>query len=64
MNDLIEHCDEDHFANSQSCRDLRVSSGAAEVEIQLIESIDNVGDFVGFIQISTRVDTIKPLSLF
>jgi hypothetical protein len=35
-------------------RDLRVSSDAAELGTQLIEAVDNVGDFLRFVEISAR----------
>jgi hypothetical protein len=37
INDVIRHCDENQFANGQSCRDLRVRPEATEGEIQPIE---------------------------
>jgi hypothetical protein len=54
MNDRIEHYDEDSFANGQSPRDLRVSLSAGELEFQLVEAIDGVEDFLGFIRITAR----------
>ena len=35
MNSIIQHCDQDQFANGQSSRDLRVNSDATEPETQL-----------------------------
>jgi len=53
MNDIIEHSDDNRFANGQSCRDLRVRCDASEVEIQLMEAIDNIEDLLRFVEIST-----------
>ena len=54
MDDIIEYCDEDQFANGQSRRDLRGCWDARELKSQLMEAIDNVGDFVRFVEISSR----------
>jgi uncharacterized protein (TIGR00369 family) len=35
MNSIIQHCDQDQFANGQSSRDLRVNSDLTEPETQL-----------------------------
>ncbi len=35
MNTIIQHCDQDQFANGQSSRDLRVNSDLTEPETQL-----------------------------
>ena len=46
MNNIVEdHC-ENRFANGQSSRDLRATLCGAELETQLIEAVDNVGDFL------------------
>jgi hypothetical protein len=44
MDNIIEHCDEDQFANGQSRRDLRVCADRRELETQLMEAIDNVSN--------------------
>jgi hypothetical protein len=54
MDDIIEHCDEDQFANGQSRRDLRVCWNARELKTQLMEAIDNVGEFVRYVEILSR----------
>jgi hypothetical protein len=59
MNNIGENSDEDRFANGQSRRDSRVSSDATELETQLMEAIDNAGDFLRFVEISTRVNAIR-----
>ena len=59
MNKTVEDSGEDQFANGQSSRDLRVRSDAGELEIQLTEAIDNVGDFLHFVEISTRGIAVK-----
>jgi hypothetical protein len=46
MNNIIRDNDEDQFANGQSSRDLRATLCGAELETQLIEAVDNVGDFL------------------
>jgi hypothetical protein len=35
---------------------LRATLCSAELETQLMEAVDNVGDFLRFVKISTRVD--------
>ena len=40
------------FANGQSPRDSRVCLDAAGLETQRMEVIDNVGDFLRFVEIS------------
>ena len=64
MNKTVEDSGEDQFANDQSSRDLRVGSDARELEIQLTEAIDNVGDFLRFVEISTRRIAVKQRRLF
>ena len=54
MDDIIEYCDEDQFANGQSRRDLRVCWDAMELKTQLMEAIDNVGEFVRYVEILSR----------
>jgi hypothetical protein len=54
MNSIIEHDVKDQFANGQSSRDLRVSSAATELDTQLMDAIDNVGDFLRFVDQSTK----------
>ena len=54
MNTIIKNKDEDQFANGQNSRDLRVSSDAMDLEIQLMEAIDNIGDFLHFVDWSTK----------
>jgi hypothetical protein len=54
MDGIIEHCDEDQFANGQSRRDLRVCWDARELKTQLMEAIDNVGEFVRYVEILSR----------
>ena len=50
---------EDQFAKGQSSRDLRAGSDASELKTQFMEAIDNVADFLPFVEISTRVNAIK-----
>jgi hypothetical protein len=59
MNNIIEHCDEDQFANGQCRRDLRFCWDDRELKTQLMEAIDNVGDFVRFVEISSRATAIN-----
>ena len=59
MDNIIEHCDEDQFANGQSRRELRVCWDARELKTQLMEAIDNVGDLVRFVEISSRAIAIN-----
>jgi hypothetical protein len=61
MSKILEDNAEDRFANGQSSRDLRVSSGAgldvpptAGAEEALIDAIDNVGDFFRFVDRSSK----------
>jgi hypothetical protein len=42
------------FAIGQDSRDLQVCYDAGDVEIQLLDTIDSVYDFLRFLQISTR----------
>jgi hypothetical protein len=60
MNNIVEDHGENRFANGQSSRDLRATLCGAELETQLMEAVDNVGDFLRFLKISTRVDAKKP----
>jgi len=46
MNNIVEDHGENRFANGQSSRDLRAILCGAELETQLIEAVDNVGDFL------------------
>ena len=46
MNNIVEDHGENRFANGQSSRDLRATLCGAELETQLIEAVDNVGDFL------------------
>jgi hypothetical protein len=59
MNNIIEDNEKDQFANGQSNRDLRVSSDAMDLEIQLMEAIDNIGDFLHFVEWSTKSETVQ-----
>jgi len=59
MDDIIEYCDEDQFANGQSGRDLRVCWDARELKTQLMEAIDSAEDFVRFVEISARATVIN-----
>jgi len=43
MDNIIEHCDEEQFANGQSRRDLRGCWDGKELKSQLMEAIDSVG---------------------
>jgi len=56
MQQTIGHYGQDRFASCPTSRDLRVCLSAGESEIQLIDSIDSVGDFFRFIQIITRTN--------
>ena len=46
MNNIVEDHGENRFANGQSRRDLRATLCGAELKTQLIEAVDNVGDFL------------------
>jgi hypothetical protein len=59
MDNITEHCDEDQFANGQIGRDLRVCPDARELKTQLMEAIDNVGDLVCYVEISSRAIAIN-----
>jgi hypothetical protein len=59
VNNIVEDHGKNQFANGQSSRDLRAGSDASELETQLMEAIDNVADFLRFVEISTRVNAIK-----
>src|SRR5260370_39982453 len=56
MYNITEYNCEDRFANGQSRRDLRVGSDARELETQLMEAIDGVGDFVRFVDRSYEAE--------
>jgi hypothetical protein len=56
MNNLVEDHRENRFANGQSSHDLRATLCSAELETQLMEAVDSVGDFLRFVKSSTRVD--------
>ena len=60
MNDAIEVSDPEQFVKGESSRDLRVSLGAKELSIQLMETLDTVNDFYRFLEISTRVIASNP----
>jgi hypothetical protein len=53
MNNIVEGHGENRFANGQSSRDLRATLCGAELQTQLMEAVDNVGDFLRFLKIST-----------
>lgn len=59
MDNIIEHCDEGHFAKGQSGRDLRVCPDAMALTAQLMDAIDSVGDFVRFVELSSRAAAIN-----
>jgi hypothetical protein len=59
MDNIIEDCDESQFAKGQSGRDLRLCWDARELKSQLMDAIDNVGDFVRFVEISSRATAIN-----
>jgi hypothetical protein len=59
MDYITEDCDEDQFANSQRRRDLRVCWDATELKTQLMEAIDSAGDFVRYVEISSRAIAIN-----
>ena len=59
MDNIIEDCDESQFANGQSGRDLRLCWDVRELKSQLTDAIDNVGDFVRFVEISLRATAIN-----
>ncbi len=46
MNNIVEDHGENRFANGQSSRDLRSTLCGAELETQLLEAVDNAGDFL------------------
>ena len=59
MNNIFEDRGKNQFANGKSRRDLRASPDAVELETQLMEAVDNVGDLLRFVEISMRVNAIK-----
>ena len=59
MNTINKDEDEGPFANGQSSRDLRISSDARELETQLMEAIDNIGDFLRFVDRSNKSEIIE-----
>jgi hypothetical protein len=59
MDNIIEDCDQDQFANGQSRRDLRGCPDPRQLEAQLMEAIDNVEDFVRYVEISSRALAIN-----
>jgi hypothetical protein len=59
MDNFIEHCDEGQFAKGQSGRDLRLCPDARQLETQLMDAIDSVGDFVRFVELSSRAAAIN-----
>ncbi len=59
MKQAFEHYADGEFANGQNRRDSRGRSDAAELRPQLMETADNVGDFLRSIEISTGADPIK-----
>jgi hypothetical protein len=59
MNAIIKKKDEDQFANGQNSRDLRVSPDARELETQLMEAIDNIGDFLRFVDRSNKSEIME-----
>jgi hypothetical protein len=60
LSNIVEDHGENRFANGQSSRDLRATLCGAELETQLMEAVDNVGDFLRFLKNSTRVDPKNP----
>ena len=64
MSNIVEDHGENRFADAQSSRDLRATLCGAELETQLMEAVDSVGDFLRFVKISTRVDANKEPTLF
>ena len=46
MNDIVKDHGENRFANGQSSRDLRATLCGVGLETQLMEAVDNVGDFL------------------
>ena len=64
MKDNFEDKGENKFAKGQSRRDLRVNSEGRELESQLMEAIDNIGDFLRFVETSTRMTVSNQRRLF
>jgi hypothetical protein len=56
MNNIVEDHGEDRFANGQSSRDLRATLCDADLEAQILEAVDNFGDVLRFLKISTPRD--------
>jgi hypothetical protein len=54
MQQTIEDYGPDQFASCPTSRNLRVGLGAGELEIQLVDTIDSVGDLFRFIKMITR----------
>jgi hypothetical protein len=59
MNEIFEDKHDTNFANGQSRRDLRLCPDARQLETQLMEAIDNVGDLVRYVDISSRAIAIN-----
>jgi len=55
MDNFTEPRAEEQFAIGQSGRDLRVRPDAIELEIQLMDAIDNLEEFLRFVEISSRI---------
>ena len=64
MKEIFEDAGEDKFAKGQSRRDLRVKLGRRELAPQLFEAIDNVEDFLRFVETSARETAINQRRLF
>ena len=64
MKEIFEDADEDKFAKGQSRRDLRVKLGRRELAPQLFEAIDNVEDFLRFVETSARETAVNQRRLF
>src|SRR5260370_8019983 len=56
MHNITEYNCENQFANGQTRRDLRVAAEARELETQLMEAIDGVGDFLRFVDRSYEAE--------
>jgi hypothetical protein len=60
MNNIVEDHGENRFANGQADAICEAPLCGAELETQLMEAVDNVGDFLRFVKILTRADAKKP----
>jgi len=64
MKNIVKDHGGNRFANGQAVAICEPPLCGAELETQLMEAVDCVGDFLRFVKISTRVDANKEPTLF